>query len=74
MIFDMKIVGRYINAGLIGDDISYYMPPNATLSLSLINSEIPLWVALSVSTAEAYLISSMIIDNVFPALDVSKKY
>jgi hypothetical protein len=44
------------------------------VSLSLINFEIPLWVALGASTAGAHLISSMIIENVFPALDVSEKF
>ena len=74
MVFDMQNVGRSVNAGLIGAGISYYMRPNATLSLSLINSEIPLYVALGVSTAGAHLISSMVIENVFPALDVSEKF
>ena len=74
MVFDMQNVGQSVNAGLIGGAISYYMQPNATLSLSLINSKIPLYVALGASTAGAHLISSMIIDNVFPALDVSEKF
>ena len=74
MMFDMQNIGRSANAGLIGAGIFYYMRPNATLSLSLINSEIPLWVALGASTAGAHLISSMIIENVFPALDVSEKF
>ena len=74
MMFDMQNIGRSANAGLIGAGISYCMLPNATLSLSLIGSDIPLWVVLGVSTAGAHLISLMIIENVFPALDVSEKY
>ena len=74
MVFDMPNVGRSVNAGLIGGAISYYMRPNATLSLSLINLEMSLYVALGASTAGAHLISSMIIENVFPALDVSEKF
>ena len=74
MVFDMQNIGISANAGLIGAGISYYMRPNATLFLSLINSEIPLWVALGASTAGAHLISSMIIENVFPALDMSEKF
>ena len=74
MMFDMQNIGRSANAGLIGAGHFYYMRPNATLSLSLIDSEIPLWIALGVSTAGARLISSMITKNVFPALDMSEKF
>jgi hypothetical protein len=74
MMFDMQNIGRSANAGLIGAGISYYMRSNATLSLSLIGSEIPLWVALGVTTAGSHLISSMILENVFPTLDVSEKF
>ena len=74
MMFDMQNIGRSANAGLIGAGISYYMRPNATLFLSLIGSEIPLWVALGGSTATAHLISSMILENMFPALDMFQKF
>ena len=73
-MFDMQNVGQTVNAGLIGAGISYYIRPNATLSLSLIGSEILLWVALGASTSGAHLISSMMIENVSPALNVSETF
>ena len=40
MMFDRQNIGRSVNAGLIGGTVSYYMRPNATLSLLLLGSEI----------------------------------
>ena len=50
------------------------MRPDATLSLSLVISEISLYVKLGVGTTGAHLISLMIIEDMFSALDVSEKF